>query len=382
MNYANTVSRNGKATKKSKRVAVVSTAGTVRAMDEKTERCRGTAEGQSQVRTACDVTNAFLKFRFYPRLQETEIVQDCDRLKMDRDFFKSLSLIAKKFSLTVPDCTHIPFPYNISESMAHLKKQLKKEVIEWKEVRLIHHHNSTYFAKEDRYDTGMTLYYIPVVPLYNILQNIETLQVGELLLSVYAYIFQVLGVPYYRNEDCYLNSMYEMLENWVYDDGAEEEFIQQIDDAKKIGDFMIKLFIDPNNLFSYHNRLKSFVAKTDFEEKCLTIATAFYELSVNYPNVRIDRKFFPLRFREETDNDERPIAMDNYISFCASIQGSLFESLCQSVNDDLQEYSEIDEPTRFIPYDNRKIKENNFDFETKVFDAIDDLIQLWQEHNR
>lgn len=172
-----------------------------------------------------------------------------------------------------------------------------------------------------------------------------------------------------------------MLENWVYDDGAGEEFIQQIDDAKNIGDFMIKLISDSNNLLSYPNRLKTFVAKTDFEEKCLTVATAFYELSVNYPNVRIDRKFYPLRFREETEDNERPISMDNYVSFCASIQGSLFESLCQSVNEDLQEYSEIDEPTRFIPYDNRKIKENNFDFETKVFDAIDDLIQLWQEPN-
>ncbi len=381
MNYAKTVSRNGKATEKIKRVAVVSTVGAVRAVDEKTKGCRGTAERQTEVRTSCDVTNAFLKFRFYPRLQETEIVQDCNRMKMDRDFKKSLSLIAKKFKLTVPDCTHIPFPYNISESMAHLKEQLKKEVADWQEVRLIHHHNSTYFAKEDRYDTGMTLYYIPVVPLYNILHHTETLQASHLLLSVYAYIFQVLGVPYYRNDDCYLNSMYEMLENWVYDDGAEEEFIQQIDDAKNIGDFMIKLISDSNNLFSYPNRLKTFVAKTDFEEKCLTVATAFYELSVNYPNVRIDRKFYPLRFREETEDNERPISMDNYVSFCASIQGSLFESLCQSVNEDLQEYSEIDEPTRFIPYDNRKIKENNFDFETKVFDAIDDLIQLWQEHN-
>lgn len=381
MNYAKTVSRNGKATQKIKRVAVVSTVGAVRAVDEKTEGCRGAAERQIEVRTACDVTNAFLKFRFYPRLQETEIVQDCDRMKMDRDFKKSLSLIANKFSLTVPDCSHIPFPYNISESMAQLKKQLKNEVSEWKEVRLIHHHNSTYFAKEDRYDTGMTLYYIPVVPLYNISHHTETLQASQLLLSVYAYIFQVLGIPYYRNDDCYLNSMYEILENWVYDDGAEEEFIQQIDDAKNIGDFMIKLISDSSNLFSYPNRLKTFVAKTDFEEKCLTVATVFYELSVNYPNVRIDRKFYPLRFREETEDNERPISMDNYVSFCASIQGSLFESLCQSVNEDLQEYSEIDEPTWFIPYDNRKIKHNNFDFESKVFDAINDLIQLWQEHN-
>lgn len=380
MNYANTVSRNGKATKKRKPSSTAQTVGAVRTVDEKTKGCRGNPKGQTEVCTACDVANAFLGMRFPPRLQETETIQDCDRLKMDRDFKKSLSLIAKKFNLSLQDCGNIPFPYNIAESMADLKKQLKKAETDWKEVRLIHHNNSTYFAKEDRYDTGMTLYYIPVIPLYNILHNSETAQASQLLLSVYAYIYQVLGVPYYRTDDCYLYSMYETLENWIYDDGAEEDFIQEIDDAKAIGDFMLKLISDPKNLLGYKNRIKSFVAKTDFDKQCHSVAKSFFGLLTKYPKVRIDRKFYPLRFREEIEDIERPIALDNYVSFCASIQGCLFESLCQSVNDDLQEYCEIDEPTRFIPYDNRRIKENNFDFESKVFNAIDNLIQVWQEH--
>ncbi|RKF37170.1 hypothetical protein BCY89_05830 [Sphingobacterium siyangense] len=380
MNYANTISRNGKASKKRKPSATAQTVGAVRTVDEKTKGCRGNTKGQTEVRTACDVANAFLEMRFPPRLQETETIQDCDRLKMDRDFKKSLSLIAKKFNLSLQDSGNIPFPYNIAESMADLKKQLKKAQTDWKEVRLVHHNNSTYFAKEDRYDTGMTLYYIPVIPLYNILHNSETEQASQLLLSVYAYIYQVLGVPYYRTDDCYLYSMYEMLENWMYDDGAEEEFIADFNDAKRIGDFIKKIIIDTINLHSYTNRLKTFVAKTDFDKKCLTVAKSFYKIFCAYPNVQIDRKFYPLRFRERIDIDERAVSLDNYVSFCASIHGSLFESLGQSVNDDLQEYCEIDEPTRFIPYDNRRIKENNFDFENKVFNAIDSLIQIWQEH--
>jgi hypothetical protein len=88
-----------------------------------------------------------------------------------------------------------------------------------------------------------------------------------------------------------------------------------------------------------------------------------------------------LRYREITDEYDRPITLDNYVSFCASITGNLFETLCDFVNNDLQECSEVDEPTRFLPIDNRKIENNNFDFETKVFDSIDNLIRLWQEHN-
>ncbi|MGE6397361.1 hypothetical protein [Chryseobacterium scophthalmum] len=322
--------------------------------------------------------------QFYPRLQEPEMIEHCDKLQLEREFFKSLSTVSKKLNVKKARFRNLPFPYNISESLIHLREQLKLNSGEWKEIRLIKDGNCTFFAKEERYDTGMTLYYIPVIPLYTILYNKNTAKASKLLVAVYAYIYQVLGVPYYRNEDCYLNSMYEMLQNSYMDDEDEnkneDNVFKECSDAELIGNCIKELIADPKNLRSFKKLVQSFKPKNDFEKDVLEISLSFYELFSAYPNVRIDRKYFPLRYREMTDEHERPITLDNYVSFCASIKGNLFETLCDFVNNELQEYSEIDEPTRFIPFDNRKLENNDFDFESKVFDSIDNLIRLWQEH--
>lgn len=384
MSHAKKISTNGKGTKSGKPITTSSPVGRFRELDKATERCRRTAQGQKAIRTTHDATNAFLTMQFYPRLQEPEMIEHCDKLQLEREFFKSLSTVSKKLNVKKPRFRNLPFPYNISESLIRLREQLKLNSGEWKEIRLIKEGNCTFFAKEDRYDTGMTLYYIPVIPLYTILHNKNTAKASKLLVAVYAYIYQVLGVSYYRNEDCYLNSMYEMLQNSYMDDEDEnqndDEVFKECNDAELIGDCIKELITDPKNLRSFKKLIQSFKPKNDFEKDVLEISLSFYELFSTYPNVRIDRKYFPLRYREMTDEHERPITLDNYVSFCASIKGNLFETLCDFVNNELQEYSEIDEPTRFIPFDSRKLENNDFDFESKVFDSIDNLIRLWQEH--
>ncbi|WP_333621058.1 hypothetical protein [Sphingobacterium multivorum] len=385
MNHAEKISANGKSAHRSKPVTTSPPVGRVRKVDETTQRCRRTAQGQTAVRSTCDVTNAFLAMQFYPRLHEPEIGEDYNVIKLEREFFKSLSNISKKLNITNLDCTDLPYPYNISASLANLKKQLKLSMNDWREIRLVNDGQSTFFAREERYDTGCTLYYIPIIPLYTILHKKETAKASKLLVAVYAYIYQILGVPYYRNEECYLYSMYEMLENsYLEDEDADlddEEGLTEFNDAVILGDYIKEQITDPKALQSFKKQLDSFKPKNDFDNDVLVIATSFYELSSNYPKVRIDRKFFPLRYREMDDDSDRPVTLDNYVSFCSAITGRLFDILCEFVNSELQEYSEIDEPVRFIPFDNRKIENNDFDFETKVFDTIDNLIRLWQEHN-
>lgn len=384
MNHAEKISANGKTAHRSKPVTTSPPVGRVRKLDETTQRCGRTAQGQTAVRSTCDVTNAFLAMQFYPRLHEPEIGEDYNAIKLEREFFKSLSNISKKLNINKLDCTDVPYPYNISASLAHLKTQLKLSMNDWREIRLVNDGQSTFFAREENYDTGSTLYYIPVIPLYTVLHKKETAKASKLLVAVYAYIYQVLAVPYYRNTDCYLNSMYEMLENSYHEEEEEyqdEESLDEFNDAELIGDYIKELITDKQHLLSFQKLVDKFVPKNDFDKDVLLIATSFYEIFHSFPNVRIDCKYFPLRYREINEEYDNPIALDNYVSFCASIKGNLFETLCDFVNNELQEYSEIDEPVRFLPFDNRKIENNDFDFETKVFDTIDNLIRLWQEHN-
>lgn len=379
MDDAKTISRNSKTAEKRNSASTAQAVGKFCQMDEQTKGCRGNPQGQEKVCTSYDVANTFLKMQFPKRLHEIEEVQDCDNLKMEREFYKSLSYIVKKFELRLQDFRNIPFPYNISESLKALRLGLKNNKEDWKDVRLIHANNSTYFAREERYCTGMTLYYIPVIPLYTLLQSKKTATVGNLLLSVYAYLYHVLHIPYYRGNDCYLNNTYQVLNDWIVDDEADDETIEDNNEAKSIGDYMKEKIKDPVNLRYFGRRIKNFKVKNNFDALSFRVAKEFYDLFQNYPDVPIYRKFYPINLREETEYSERTVMLDDYISFCASIKGNLFDSLIETVNSDLQEYGEIDEPTIFIPYDGRKIEENNFDFERAVFRSLDNLIRLWQE---
>lgn len=379
MNHAEKISRTNKnAEDKGPQYTVFQT-GRVLKLDAKTKRSGRTIQRQKKICTTDNAPNAFLKQRFYTRLQEPMEVADCDKDKLQRDFYKSLRLTSKKLGIKIRNTRRIPYPYNISASLIEFKKQLKVKTFDWKEVRLIHDNGSTYFAQEKRYDTGMTLYYIPVIPLYTILQKKETEKVGLLLLSLYAYLYQVLSIPYYRDEGCYLNHLYEILEDWAINERAGKITFTQIKDAKVIGDRVKELICDPIQLKSFGKRLRSFRPKTSFDNSCLIICQRFYETYRKYGKRRIDHNINPLRYRDEIDETDRPVMLDDYVSFCASLKGDLFDTLCETASDEFQEYSEIDEPVRFVPYDQIDTDRGNFDFETAVFGGIDDLLRLWHQ---
>jgi len=382
MSHAKTICQHGKTTEKRTTTSATPSVGRIRPLAKTQKGCRRDPQGQTSVTPSCHVANAFLRTQFLPRLQETEVVQSCDKTKLEREFYDSLSIVTEKYGITVQDSKAMPFPYNISASLTDLRAKLKRTTIDWKEIRLIHHRNRTFFAHEDRFNTGMTLYYIPVAPLHTILEENQSSQTGLLLLSIYSYLYQVLGMPYYRNDDCYLNSTYESYEEMMSEDEDQDEDISaELKNAKTVGDIMKTKICDAENLTAFETRLKAFKAKSNFDKKAQKIAKQVYKIYTKYPTERLDRKYYPLRFREEEAQDSYYVTMDNYVSFCASIKGSLFECICQFINEDLQEYGDIDEPTRFLPYDERVIKGNNFDFEKQVFDSLDDLIALWQNSN-
>ena len=71
---------------------------------------------------------------------------------------------------------------------------------------------------QERYNTGAMLYYIPVIPLYQMLRNKRRNKTGLLLLSVCTYLYRIADIPYYRQEGSYLYWIYEMLTEWLEQD--------------------------------------------------------------------------------------------------------------------------------------------------------------------
>ena len=78
----------------------------------------------------------------------------------------------------------------------------------------------------------------------------------------------------------------------------------------------------------------------------------------------------------EEDEEENILSMDKYISFCADTKGFLFQNIFDSVNNELQEYGQMQEPVIIKRFNGSDITANTLSFEKSVFALIEELIDL------
>nr|WP_288834410.1 hypothetical protein [uncultured Flavobacterium sp.] len=353
----------------------------VRKLDETNKRCKRNLQGQKAVRTSTDVANGFLRTSFLPVLVETKTEKACKKTaKTERDFYQSLSQLATHYNINPIHTQPFGYPYNIALAIWDTKEKLKNKVRYWEEIKLVQDSKKTFFTSEERYNTNSTLFYIPVVPLYRLLKNKKRKHSAQLLLSVCSYLYHSVNIPYYRQENSFLYYQYEMLKEWLLTDDSTEEtpiYLNEFEQAEWIGDKMEQKIFNTANLTFFKKRLNSFKSKDVFEQDCLKLAQEAYALLEQYPNENVFRNARPNdeadENEEETDNI---LTMDYYISFYADGKGWLNENIIQCVNNELQEYGQIEEPSIVKRFDGSDITANNLDFENRLFALIGELIYL------
>lgn len=354
----------------------------VRQLDAKTKRCERSTQRQTQVSTHSDVANGFVKCSFLPKLKETKIVQACKKSdKTERDFFQSLSKLAEHYSIEPIPTKDFAYPYNMALVMADVEGKLKSKVLDWEEIRLVQDSKKTYFVSEERYNTGATLFYIPVSPLYHLLHNKKRKENALLLLSVCTYLYHIADIPYYRQETSYLYWIYEMMNDWVEQDDYTKEtevYLSQIKQAEFIGDFIEQRIYNRINLTVFHKRIEKFKVQNDFDRECLAVAKEAFDLYQKYPNETIFRNAKANREVSE-DDMENVIGMEKYVSFYADHKGWLKEMIIESVNNEFQEYAIMEEPMISKSFDGSDITTNNLCFENRLFELLHRLTDILNE---
>ncbi|MFC0425182.1 hypothetical protein [Chryseobacterium scophthalmum] len=373
MNYAQTYPiGNYHNTRTATTTAIAPTAERVRQLDAKAKGCKRNAERQTQVCTDSNVADGFLKSTFLPKLKETKTVQACRKSKMERDFFQSLSKLGEHYQIEPKQTQQFPYPYNMALAISDIQEKLNQKVLDWEEIRLVQDIKKTYFVSEERYNTGSTLFYIPIASLYRMLHNRKRKRNAHLLLSVCAYLYHIADIPYYRQEASYLYWMYEMMNDWVEQDDYTDEtavYLAEIKQAEYIGDYMEQRIYNRINLTVFEQRVNSFKAKDDIDKECLNVAKEAFALYQTYPNENVFRNAKPNGEALEEDM-ENIIGMEKYISFYADHKGWLNETLIESVNNEIQEYGQIEEPIIQKQFDGRDITANNLCFENRLFELL------------
>ena len=378
-----------KNTRKTKAKTTASTVGRICRLDEAGQKRFVNSERPTEICSDKSTSDGFLKCTFLPKLKENiaqKLASDEQNLtqiqrkntKTESDFYQSLSRLTEHYGLNPISTKYFGYPYNIALALDDIQKQLKNKVKDWEEIRLIEEKGKTYFTSEERYSTGATLYYIPIVPLYQLSKNPKRKKVAQLLQSVCSYLYQIAEIPYYRKQDSYLFWMYDMVEEWLTSDDENEEtpiYLSEIKQAEQIGDFMEQKIYNQNNLTRFKVHLKNFKAKDIFENDCFMLARKIFSLYQQYPNATIYQNLQSNTETEEYESDTI-VSMDKYVSFCSEAKGLLFQTLFEAVNSDLQEYATMQEPRVIKKFDGRNITNNNLDFENRLFPLIEELIYI------
>jgi len=376
--------------KRSRRRETKAIAPTIRRicrLDETPERCKRNTKRPTEISTSKPTSYGFLKCTFLPKLKENDLQKSIlseqnliqNRIKnsiIERDFYHSLSLLAKHYNLDLKSTKEFEFPYNTALATDNIQKQLRNKVKNWEEIRLIEEKGKTYFISEERYSTGSTLYYIPILPLYRLYKNPKRKHAVQLLQSVCSYLYHVAEIPFYRQKESYLFWMYEMIAEWLISDDENEEtpnYLSEIKQAEQIGDFIEKKIYNQHNLSRFKNHLKNCKAKDQFDNDCFTLASKIFSLYEQYPN---DRIFRNAQFKAETNEfySDGIISMDKYVSFCSEAKGMMFQTLFETVNSEFNECTVMEEPIIIKKFDGSNTTGKNLDFENRIFPLIEELI--------
>lgn len=358
--------------------AIAPTVRRVRKLATKTKRHKPSAKRQTAIGTDYNATNGILKCTFLPKLKETKTVQACtETAKTERDFYQSLSKLAEHYNFELIQSQHYDYPYNIVLGMWDIKKQLKRNCIHWNDLRLIQDRKKTFLTSEERYDTGTTLYYIPIVPLFKMLKDPKRKQTAQLLISVCSYLYKTANIPYYREQESYLYWLYEMHQDWAEDE-ENEELKRELKQAELIGNIIEQKLFNRHNLTFFKQRLNGFKSRDTFDNECWQVACNAFALYTEYPNANVFRNAtIPEQDPyNDDDYDNETIGKEKYISFVADVKGWLYGHIENCINSEFNEYGAMDEPTICKRFDSNITTQTNFDFESRLFALLNDLSYL------
>lgn len=342
------------------------------------------SKGQEKVSTAAPPADGFLTASFLPKFAPLAGGSLPLSGSMERDLLQSLSYLTNCYSISTVNIADKQYPYNILLAHWDLNREIRKLNSDMEMVVTMNDAGRYCFAIEERVSTSGILFFIPVLPLYRLLEDKSKSHCGGLLLSAYAYFFQKVHIPYYRLPDTYMHYQYKMVEEWATenkDEWGEEELLdndREIDAAARFGDAIGRKIHSPYQLALFEKRLKAFRAATAFDEECLSVAATLFNLMRKFP----DRSVFDnMEVREGCDDDEdEVITPEMYISFVTDTKGWLHETAMLNINEAFGEYNDTIEPVRRIFFDKPVACSGSMlDFEKGILDAISDLYKLLKE---
>jgi len=342
-------------------------------------RSFGNQKRQKKTRTPSANRNGFLNHVFIPLINGYP-VEISDRICVEREFFNSAENLCSFYGITPVYFSSSVYPENIAQSLKYLKQKLDG-IDRTLEVIVAHDEEHTAcISVKKSFNTKTTLYYLPVEPLYDLLQDSKRKKTAELLLSVLVYLYQIGGIPYHGEQGSYLYSIYDMIYDWsseeeYFEDDKEQEDV--LDHIKLMGDrskWLLERLNEEVHLQKFEKRINGFHPCSESEQELLVLAKEAYALYCDFPDFSVMHRIEMGRFDQDENYDSCRVYAENYLSFIWSFNDCLYDQLMEAVNSELQEHNEIDEPTTIQFFDTPQISEvHDHTFEIRFFDLLNGI---------
>ena len=345
--------------------------------------CRSTFR-PSAVRPAGAAAYGFLKTRFLPHFSGQPMVGS----PLEKDsFYRCFELLCTHYEIEPIDTKELAYPYCREVALHEAHRLLRGRLPQSVQVSFEQENGEFVLNATETFNTQQTLFYIPLLPLHKMLQDRKCRKPARLLLCIFAYLYRVAQIPFYRDEDSYLYWNYNMLSQWITDDpeGWGEDFAifnSQINTAVHIGETMLRRLYSKVHLERFGEWLSDFMPKDVFGKECHSLAGRFYNLWQDYPSATIyshaDADCLP---DPESYDDTDCITMEKYISFVACTEGWLYNQLEQTINSEFGECNAMQEPVIRRCFNGQEQQNDSLDFECRLFPLINELCYLLNNYS-
>jgi hypothetical protein len=338
-------------------------------------RCKGSTAKPAKKRTKGTHRNGFLTHS----LQPFQSLPFANFGQGERQFFQSLENLGQLYGWQAPDTSGLPFPQNVSAVLEKLSAQR----FDGASCMLLQDKGRpARLATVKTFDTNFCLYYVPVRPLWQMKNEPCKQPFFELTRTLFAYLYQIAGVPFFR-EPGYLDNSYDSLENWIReidDEGNEDEEendyrkrqFAEFELMKSAGDALLAEIKKPFDMERWEQQMRQIPLTDKQGSELREVADELWKLAKDYPKRAIkDTMHYELH---EANEDDYAIYWENYISFYWSGCDTLQQMLFEMVNNEFQEMGYQEEPIAIQWLDTPQEKpHHDFDFETRLFFLLDEL---------
>jgi hypothetical protein len=280
-------------------------------------RCRRNQAQSFAKRTRRDDRNGFLNHVFQPFWSFSG-----NRERTAREFNNALANLCGFYGLPLPQ-TALPFPQNIYAAWETVAKQVQDidrnshcMILEDKGKKAV-------LAVIKTLDLRQCLFYIPVKPFWEIMQCAQKQGLTEVLTAIFAYLHQVVDIPFYAEDYTFMDNQYETLYQWIMEaedegntDEEQQAWRQEQEDTlyelRRAGGHIMPLIKTPDWLTKMAGIVAGFCARNNWEQQCAQLAADFLQLYQDYPKQSLPDCIHPdLVYPNE---DER-ITVYQYTSF-------------------------------------------------------------------